>query len=104
MTWLLLLQLFAFPVTNAYAVQVKQDVVVMVTYETTLPITVCVSSYSLDDPDLLQPLDSHCWTPTTVVGDIDTWKGERLDMVNFKVTVRYADKLVDIALKSKLNS
>lgn len=48
MIWLLLLaQLFAFPVTNAYALQNGDDVVVSVTFTETIPTTVCVFVYEL---------------------------------------------------------
>lgn len=104
MIWLLLAQLFVFPVTNAYAVQIKKDVVISVTYTETLPIEVCTYAYSLDDVELSQPTATHCWKPESPIGDFDTWKDERIDMVNFKVVVRYPTQTVEIYLTQKLNS
>jgi hypothetical protein len=97
--------LFDRPVTNAYAQQVKDAVVVSVTYEQEIPVVVCVSSYALDDGPMTVPLDSHCWKPTQVIGDMDVWERTRLDMLNFKVTVRYPkDRIVDIALVWKIDT
>lgn len=99
-----LLNSFTFPVTHAYAQQVKSDVVVSVTYTQEIPRRVCTESFALDDPDMAQPLDTHCWTPTNPIGDVDTWKGERLDFVNFQVIVFYASGPVVIALTTRVNS
>lgn len=102
---LLALQLFTYPIINAYAVQVKSNIVISVTYDLRVPVVVCVSSHALDDADLTDPLDTHCFKPTSTIGDFDTWTNERIDMVNFKVTLRFADgKQEDIALVMKSNT
>lgn len=98
-------QLFAFPVTSAYAIQVKQNVVISITYTDVVPRDVCVYAYNVDDIEMTQAIDAHCWKPKSVMGDLDTWKDERIDMTNFKVLVRYPDgKVVSIALTSKVNT
>lgn len=95
MTWLLLaVQLFAFPVTSAYAVQSKQDVMVGVTYTTAKPAQVCTEAFALQDVEMLSPTDAHCWTPETNIGDVDVWKDTNINYVNFRVTVRYPDGMV----------
>lgn len=102
---LLVLQFFAFPITSAYAVQVKSNVVVSVTYIDIMPTSACVSTYALDDVEMTAPLDTHCWKPTNSIGEFDTWENERIDMVNFKVVVRYPNRPpVEIALVMKLNT
>lgn len=102
---LLLAQLFAVPVTSAYALQSKQDVIVSVTYTDQKPIDVCTYLYALEDREWSQPIDQHCWKPTSAIGDLDVWKGQRLDMVNFKVSVSYPSGApVDIFLTVKLDT
>lgn len=98
MTWLLALQLFAFPVTSAYAQQVKQNVIIAVTYAETKPIDVCVTAHALDDVDMRFPTARHCWQPKSVIGDVDNWPNERIDMVNFRVTVKYPTRMDTIDL------
>ncbi len=103
--WLLGLQLFAFPQTSAYAMQVRSAVVVSVTYADTIPTKACTFVYALDDAGWKAPLDSHCWTPKSVVGDLDTWKDMRLDEFNFHVIVTYPDGHADlIYLTVKINT
>lgn len=103
---LLLLQfLFAFPVTSAYAVQVKKDVVVSVTYTTETPVDVCTYAYEIADTNMVNPTNRHCWKPKNNIGDTDTWVGERLDMTNFKVSVKYpSGKLDEVFLTLKINT
>lgn len=102
--WLLGLQLFAVPVTSAYAAQVRSAVVVSVTYADTRPVKVCTFVYALDDAGWLTPLDSHCWTPQSDVGDLDTWKDMRIDDANFEVVVKYPDRSDRIYLTLKINT
>ena len=98
-------QLFAFPVTHAYALQVKRDVIVTVTYETSIPKEVCVEAFNLEDPEMLNPADEHCWAPKNVIGDFDTWEKQSINNYNFRVTVRYpSGKIVIINLTSFVNS
>lgn len=105
LTLLLWSQLFAFPITNAYAQQVKQNVVVSVTYTEVLPVTACTFIYELADEEMVSPVDSHCWKPVSPVGDFDTWTNLRLDMVNFEVLVKYTDgQVVKIYLTTKINT
>lgn len=85
-------QLFAFPVTNAYAQQVKDRVVVMVTYVEVKPTRVCVSLHDVEDETFDRPQDTHCFVPDSVIGSFDTWEHTRLDDGNFKVTVVYPDR------------
>ena len=103
--WLLALQLFALPVTNAYAAQIRGSVVVSVTYADTLPTRACTFVYALDDASWASPVDSHCWKPTSVIGDLDTWQGMRIDDANFEVVVKYPDGHSDlIYLTVKINT
>ena len=103
--WLLALQLFALPVTSAYAMQVRGAVVVSVTYADTIPTKACTFVYALDDASWSAPLDSHCWKPTSVIGDLDTWKDMRLDEFNYQVMVSYPDGHSDkIYLTVRINT
>lgn len=102
--WLLTLQLFALPVSNGYAVQVKSDVVVSVTYTNERPERVCTFLYALDDGEMKYPLDTHCWAPKNVVGDLDVWPNMRIDDGNFVVLIRYPSSEVKIYLVSKINT
>ncbi len=104
-TLLLVLVQFAFPVTNAYAQQVKEDVVVSVTYELMKPSRVCVSTYALEDGEMVSPLSNQCWKPTTDVGDLFTLEKLRIDEFNFKVVVDYSTRPpVTIYLAWKVNT
>lgn len=100
------LQLFVLPVVNAYAVQVKANVVVSITYADVMPATVCVNAYGPDDLDMaLRPRDAHCFKPTNTIGDFDTWTNERLDMTNFKVVLTYATRAtVELPLVWRANT
>lgn len=102
--WLLGLQLFAVPVTSAYAAQVRSAVVVSVTYADTRPVKVCTFVYALDDAGWTSPVDSHCWKPTSEIGDLDTWKGMRIDEFNYQVLVKYPDRTDTIYLTVKINT
>lgn len=96
---------FAFPVTNAYAVQVKDSVVVSVTYESELPVETCASMYALDDLDMVHPIEVKCWKPTSIVGEFYTWENNRIDFNNYTIEVRYpGNRVVKILLLSKLNT
>lgn len=87
---LALFQLFAYPITNAYATQVKKDVVVTVSYTLETPTSVCVFLYDYEDTDMTAPKGSHCWTPEkNSIHDFDVWEGARLDEGNFQVVVKY---------------
>lgn len=91
MIWALMLQvMFAMPKTHALAVQRETDVAVAVTYTDEKPVETCVATFALDDEAFLAPLESHCWTPTNAIGDINLFPGLRIFDVNFVVTVRYA--------------
>lgn len=103
--WLILAQLFALPITHAYALQSKQDVIVSVTYTDVKPIDVCTYVYALEDTSMSWPVESHCWKPKSVVGDLDVWKNHRIDQVNFKVSVRYpGEPPVDIFLTIRIDT
>lgn len=101
---LLLLAQFAVAVTNAYAQQVKGSVIVSVTYTAERPIDVCVYVYELGDAELLHPTDRHCWKPDNDIGDNDVWPETRLDMVNFKVSVKYPSSVVETVLVWKVDT
>jgi hypothetical protein len=88
--------LFAVPVTSAYAQQIKKDVAVAVTYTLEKPKDVCISSYELADTDYRQPLKVICVKDIHPVGNIEMFRGERLDMVNFMVIVRYPSGKSDV--------
>lgn len=103
-SFVLVLVQFFYPVTNAYAAQVKKDVVISVTYTEVVPISVCTYAYSPEDVDMREPFGSHCWAPKSPIGDLDVWKDERLDMVNFKVVVKYPKDTVTIILAFRINS
>lgn len=93
MALLLALQiLFTHPVTNAYAGQVKRDVVVSVTFADTRPSKVCTYFYAIEDADFAYALDAHCWAPKTDIGSLDVWTNIRLDDGNFKVIISYRDR------------
>lgn len=103
--WLLAAQIFAFPVANGYAVQVKSDVVVSVTYTDVVPERVCTFLYALDDEEMKYPVANHCWEPDNVVGDQDVWPNLRLDEGNFVVTIKNPGKdTIKIYLVSKINT
>lgn len=97
--------LFPKPITHAYALQVKKDVVVSVTYTDQIPRETCVEAFGLDDPAMLAATKEHCWKPETSLGDLDVWEGESINDWNFRVTVRYPNgEVVVINLTSYLNS
>lgn len=102
----LLLQLLAaHPVTNAYAAQVKHDVVVSVTFGVTRPSKVCAFLYAIDDETMDRSTDAHCWVPKNDVGSLDVWPNMRLDEGNWKVTVTYPDHETDtVYLVARVNS
>jgi hypothetical protein len=86
---------FVSPITNAYAVQIKQDAVVSITYTDVLPLKVCTSAYELDDTDFRAPTATQCVTPEK--GDIHNfavWENTRIDFVNFEVVVYYPNETV----------
>lgn len=96
---------FSFPMTHAYAFQQKKDVFVSITYETSIPVQACTEAYDLSDEELLNPLDSHCWKPDNIIGDIDVWKDTSINNRNFRVIVKYPNgKIVTINLTSYVNS
>lgn len=102
---LLVLQLFQLPVTSAYAVQIKDNVVISVTYTTEKAVEVCTYKHALDDEEWTQPLERNCFKPTSAVGDFSTWQNERIDMVNFKVVVRYQNGKSDVIyLTTRINT
>lgn len=97
--------LFARPITNAYAAQVKSDVIVSVTYADIRPTKVCTAMYAMDDTEFRRPLDTHCWTPTSDIGSLDVWEHTRIDDGNFKVIVVYPGRADDtIYLVIKVNT
>ena len=102
----LMQMLWAFPITNAYATQVKDDVIVNVTYTRSTPTSVCVSIHAVDDDELTKPLDQHCWHPEAGrMSDWDVWERRRLDDDNFRVTVTYADApAVVLFLRTRTNT
>ena len=104
MTGLLLALQLAVPITNAYAQQVKDSVIVSVTYTAERPIDVCVFVYELGDAELLHPADRHCWKPDNDIGDNHVWADTRLNMVNFKVSVKYPSGMVEAMLVWKVDT
>lgn len=109
MKWLATLQLastlFDLPITSAYAVQWKKDVMVSVTYTTEKPRIVCTEVFPLEDHEMLMSTDSHCWSPKDNIGDIDVWENQDINNVNFRVTVQYpSGEIVVINLTAILNT
>lgn len=96
MSWLFILLQFAFPHTAAYAQQVKKDVVVSVTYTLEKPKDVCISTFELADVEWSNPTRVVCLEDIHQVGDSHLFQGERIDMVNFMVLVRYPSGKADI--------
>lgn len=80
---------FSIPETAAYAQQVKKDVVVAITYTTEIPKDVCIGVYELADTEWSSPTSTVCVDKIHQVGDVIVFKGERIDLVNFQVVVRY---------------
>lgn len=102
---LLLQMLFAMPVTNAYAAQVKSAVVVSVTYSVAQPLSVCVLKHALDDDNMVAPVASHCWAPNNPIGDLDEWKATDLMVWNFEVIIKYpTEPTVVIYLIKRVNT
>jgi len=102
---LLQLDLFAFPITNAYAIQHKTDTLVSITYTTVIPRHVCVEAYNLSNTEMSTPDAAHCWTPNNVIGDVDVWPEQDINDVNFRVVVQYPDgEIVIINLTTILNT
>lgn len=102
---LLVLQLFTFPVSNAYAVQKGKDLVVNVTYTMDTPTSVCAYLYEVADEEMAVPTDSQCLKKITSVSGFFTWRDTRIDMVNIKVIVKYPVGPPDqLALVWKVNT
>lgn len=102
---ILQLSLFLFPITSAYAVQAKKDILIAVTYTTDTPVQVCTEEFALQDIEMTMARDAHCWTPKTNIGDIDVWENTDINDVNYRVTVRYKDgTVVVINLTTVMNT
>lgn len=102
---LILLQfLLMFPQDNAYAMQVKDRVIITITYGSSRPVSVCTNFYDIEDAEMKEIRDVHCFTPTNDIGDFDEWEHMRLDDGNFEIVITYPTGKITIFLTTKVNT